>query len=225
MPEPLRDLLIAARAATAENIARLDSELQRLAGQTPEERAAWMRRMNRATKTLAVAGIAAAAAWTWLRHHPLPVRPVVVGAAAGVAAALIVWSLLPDTGPYPPPPDRTAPTPAMPTPTPTPGVEPTGTPPTAPTPPADQPTPGDGPTTSTPPPGRPPPGRPPPEPTTPPNEDVRERCLRLRPTIVIRPGVCLDRAGELLPVDLAPGAFVTVPPRRVEPLRVERRPA
>lgn len=212
MPDRLRDLLLTARAVAIEEIARIDSELQRLAGQTPEERRAWIRRMNRPMKPLAVAGLAAATVWTWLHHAPM--RAVLAGVAAGVAAALIVWALLPNPGPVPSPPDRAVPS-TSPTPRSPPTPAPSPTPTLSPVPPEPPPSPaGAGATPPAPQPTQP--GRrtepaAPPRATAPP-EEQREKCLRLRTPAVNVPR-CLERIGELLPVpDLTPSALIAVPP-------------
>lgn len=116
MPDPLRDYLVAARDALTEQLAQIDNQLQRLAGQTPEERRAFMRRMTRRI-TLPGAWLlaGAAVAYTSLRRHPGR-----TGLATGlILGAAIVWTLLPAPAPpVPPPPDRAVPSPTAAPPTP-----------------------------------------------------------------------------------------------------------
>lgn len=186
MPEPLRDQIVADIKRMSARVAAIDAQLQQLAGQTPEERRAFMRRMTRAIRPLAVVGLTAAVAYTWLRR-----RPGRTGLAAGlILGAAIVWALLP--APTPPSPDHveppsptTVPAPPAPSPTPEPSTPPPDSPASSALPRSPEPP---GPGTPTSPPGPGPTPSPSPRPTE--DDDDEPDCAEVLPAPEIDPDDC-----------------------------------
>lgn len=123
MPDPVDEIaeqireLLRWRAELNRRLAQKTDELQRRIGETPEEKAAWIRRVNRGKLGVVVVAL-------WVVKHPL--QATTVAAIAGVVTFGGV--VQPWAGEEPPLPGRPPATSPAPPPTPSPTATPTPTP-------------------------------------------------------------------------------------------------